>query len=138
MIWNNFWLVIDSFYLTPKITSMKGKMYIYKSKIFLTLLTSALMITTAYCQGKPEGHIIKTITGTVINNDAVGNIITIRTQGQQQMAFSVPDKAIITHQTKNIGLMDIRAADPVTIRYYVSSSKNIVVSIADNNSVHNE
>jgi hypothetical protein len=55
------------------------------------------------------------------------------------MAFSVPDKAIITQETRNIGLMDIGEASAVTIQYYVlSSSKNIVVSLIDNEPVVNE
>lgn len=55
------------------------------------------------------------------------------------MVFSVPDKAIITQETHNIGLMDIGASSDVTIQYFVSPNfKNTVISIVDNESVVNE
>ena len=111
----------------------------FKYKIILTLFISAGMITVAYCQEKAGNHLIKNITGTVISTDSVGNNISIRTNSQQEMAFSLPDKAIITQETHNIGLMDIGKSDSVTIQYYVSSSlKNNVVNIVDNEPVVNE
>lgn len=97
------------------------------------------MVSVAYAQEKPENHLIKTIKGTVMSTDSVGNTISIRTDGQQEMAFSVPDKAIITQETHNIGLMDIGKSDSVTIQYYaLFPTKNILVSIVDNDSVVNE
>jgi len=111
----------------------------YKYKFIFTILLSAMMVAAAYCQEKTENHLIKNITGTVISTDSVGNTISIRTGSQQEMAFSVPDKAVITQETHNIGLMDIGKSESVTIQYYVSSSsKNIIVSIVDNESVINE
>jgi len=111
----------------------------YKNNIILTLVMGALMLTVAHSQEKLDSQQMKTIKGTVIGLDAVGNIISIQTQDQQKMAFSVPDKAIITQETRNIGLMDIGEASAVTIQYYVlSSSKNIVVSLIDNEPVVNE
>ena len=110
-----------------------------KDKVIVSLLMSLLMVPVVYCQEKPENHLIKSIAGTVISLDAVGNIISIRTEKQRQMAFSVPDKAMITQDTHNIGLMDIGKSDSVAIHYYVSStSKNIIVDMVDNESVVNE
>jgi len=97
------------------------------------------MITAAYCQEKPENHLVKNVSGTLTSMDAVGNVFSIRTGDQRQMAFFVPDKAIITQDTHNIGLMDIGEASAVTIQYYVSpAAKNTIVSIVDNESVVNE
>ena len=111
----------------------------YRYRIILTLLIGAVMVTAGYCQEKPENHLIKNITGTVMSTDSVGNSISIRTDDQQEMAFSVPDKPVISQDTRNIGLMDIGKSDSVTIKYYVSSSsKNIIVSIIDNESIVNE
>jgi|GEM_PF-2894629 len=111
----------------------------YKIKAIYSLLMSMLMVTTAYCQQKPEDHLVKMITGSVISTDAVGNIISIRTSDQKQMAFVVPDKAVITQDTHAIGLMDIRKSDSVNIQYYLGAlSKNFVVSIVDNESTVNE
>ena len=110
-----------------------------KYKVIVSLLMSLNMVSGAYCQEKPENHLIKSIAGTVISTDAVGNIISIRTEDQKQMAFLVPDKVIISQDTHNIGLMDIRKSDAVAIHYYVSSSlKNVIVDIVDNESVVNE
>lgn len=110
----------------------------YKNRIINFLIMSMFVVSTAYCQEKPENHLIRNITGTVVSTDTVGNIISIRTEDQRQMAFSVPDKAIITQETHNIGLMDIGKSDSVKIQYYLSSSKYFVVSIVDNESVVNE
>jgi hypothetical protein len=111
----------------------------YKHKVIPYLLMSMFIVSTAYCQEESESRLIKSINGAVVSTDAVGNIISIRKEDQQPMAFFVPDKAIITQQTHKIGLMDIGKSDSVTIQYYVSSSvKNIVVSIVDNDSVVNE
>jgi len=111
----------------------------YEYKIIFSLVMSVLMVSMAYCQEKPENHPIKTIKGTVMSTDFVGNTISIQTDGQQQMAFVVPDKAVITQQTRNIGLMDIGRSDSVTIQYYVlPPSKSTIVSIVDNDAVVNE
>ena len=110
-----------------------------KYSVILSLLLTVAMVTAANGQVSSSDHLIKKATGTVLNTDAVGNIISIRTDAQVQMSFTVPDKALITQETHNIGLMDIGEASLVTIQYYVSSSlKNIVVSIVDNESVVNE
>ena len=108
-------------------------------KIIFVLLISAIASPSGHCQEKADNRPTKTIKGTVIGLDAVGDIISIQTEDQQKMSFSVPDKAFITQETHNIGLMDIREASAVTVQYYVSpSSKNIVVSLIDNESVVNE
>lgn len=105
----------------------------FKFKIILFILITVFIVPSAYCQEKSENHVIKTIAGTVINVDAAGNIITIRTEDQQQMAFFVSEKVTITQQTHTIGLMDIEQSNPVIIQYYVSTSgKMTVVSIVDN------
>ncbi len=102
-------------------------------KIMLLLLATVSVVTQAYCQEKSNIHEISIIGGKVINVDSVGNIITIQTDDQQQMAFSVPDKVSITQETHDIGLMEIRATDPVTVQYYASSpGKYVVFSIVDN------
>jgi len=96
----------------------------------------SLIIPAAYCQEKKEYHLIKSIAGTVINVDNIGNIITIRTENQQQMSFSVVDNASITQETRNIGLMDIEQADPVIMQYYVlSTGKLTAVNIMDNKAI---
>lgn len=111
----------------------------HKIRAIITLLMSMFMVTAAYCQQKPEDHLVKDITGSVISTDAVGNIITIRTSDQKQMAFVVPDKAVITQETHTIGLMDIGKSDSVNIQYYFGAySKNFVVSIVDTETVVNE
>jgi hypothetical protein len=114
----------------------------FRYKIVLPLLLTTLFVIPAYCQIKSESHQIKIISGTVIDMDAVGNVITIQADPSQtnqmqtyqaQMAFYVPDKVTITHETHDVGLLDIRKSDPVTIQYYVSSpGKYVVVSIVDN------
>jgi len=110
-----------------------------KNKIIFVLLLLTLMAPVAYCQEKPESLQIKNIAGTVLSTDSAGNTISIQTDDQRQMAFYVPDKAIITQETHNIGLMDIEKSDSVTMRYYISpSSQYTVVSIVDNKSVVNE
>ena len=111
----------------------------FKNKVIVFLLMGLLMVSTAYCQEKPENQPLTSITGTVISTDAVGNTISIRTEDQKQMAFSVPDKAIIRQDTHNIGLMDIGKSDSVNIQYYVSPlARNIIVNIVDNESIVNE
>ncbi len=107
-----------------------------KYRIILSLLMSALMVTAAYCQEKPQSKKTNTVSGTVTQTEFVGNTITILTADQQQMVFSVPGNAIITRGTNDIGLMDIKAGHPVTIQYEVSSpGKDIAVSIVDNKPV---
>ena len=106
---------------------------------FIGALFCALMITGAYAQEKQDSHVMKNITGTVLATDSVGNTITIQTPDLKSMAFFVPDKAIITQETHNIGLMDIGKSDAVTIQYFISlPSKSTVISIVDNESVVNE
>lgn len=97
------------------------------------------MLSTAMAQQSPKNYRILNVTGTVMGTDSVGNIISIRTDDQKQMVFSVPEKAIITQQTHTIGLMDIGKSDSVTIQYFVlPPAKNAVVSIIDNESIVNE
>jgi hypothetical protein len=111
----------------------------HKYKIILLLLMSALMVTAAYSQEKLESNQTKTISGTVTDTNFVGSTITILTVDQQQMAFYVPENAIIAQGTKDIGLMDIKQGHSVTIQYDISSpGKNIVDSIADNNPMAEE
>ncbi len=111
----------------------------HKNKVISFLLMVMFMVPAAYGQERPGDHLIKNISGTVTSTDAVGNIISIRTNDQKQMAFFVPDKAVITQETRNIGLMDIGKSDPVNIQYYPGPlSRNIVVSIVDNEPVVNE
>ena len=107
-----------------------------KYRIILSLLMSALMVTAAYCQEKPQSKKTNTVSGTVTQTEFVGNTITILTADQQQMVFSVLGNAIITRGTNDIGLMDIKAGHPVTVQYEVSSpGKDIAVSIVDNKPV---
>ena len=96
---------------------------------YVLLLLTVFVMTSLDAQGKSENH---QISGTVVNVDAVGNIITIQTGNQKKMAFAVPDKVSITQETHDIGLMDIRIADPVAIQYSISQGKYIIVSIVDN------
>jgi len=108
-------------------------------KLNLTLVMSVLIMTSSQAQEKPDNHLLKNITGTVIGLDAVGNTISVRSQDQQKMSFTVTDKAVISQEAHPIGLMDIGKADTVTIQYYVTSPlKYFVVSIIDNESVVNE
>ena len=112
----------------------------YKFVIFPILLITALMFTHAYSQESSDTHLIKNTSGTVLSTDSAGNTISIRTKDDQQLAFIVPDKAVITQQAHSIGLMDIGKSDSVNIQYYLSvpSNKNFVISIVDNESVINE
>jgi len=97
------------------------------------------MLTAAYSQEKLVNYQTKTISGTVMNTDFVGNTISILTEDQHHLSFSVPAKAIITQETHKIGLMDIGKSDSVTIQYYtLSSPQYTVVSILDNESIVNE
>jgi len=108
-------------------------------RIMMTLVISTVMLSAGYGQEKPGNMPIENITGTVMGTDSVGNIISIRTDDQKQMVFSVPDKAVITQDTQKIGLMDIQESSAVTIQYFVSPSfKNTVISIVDNDAVINE
>ena len=108
-------------------------------KLILTLMMSSLIVASSNAQEKPENHLLKNISGTVIGLDAVGNTISVRSQDQQKMSFPVTDKAVITQEAHPIGLMDIGKADTVTIQYYVITPlKYFVVSIVDNESVVNE
>ena len=98
-----------------------------------------LLVSRAYSREKPENHVIKSTAGTVMSIDTVGNVLSIRTEDQHQMAFFVPENAMIIQQTHTIGLMDIGKSNSVSIHYYVSSlSKNVIVDIVDNESVVNE
>jgi hypothetical protein len=112
----------------------------FKYRIILSLLLTAGTLSPAYCQVQAGNHQIKIVRGTATDIDAVGNVITIQPDpmqmGQTQMALYVPDKATITHETHDVGLLDIRKSDPVTIQYYVSSpGKYTVLSIVDNKPV---
>lgn len=104
-----------------------------KYKVILILLVSALMGTAAYSQENLHSNQIKTVSGTVTKTDFVGNTITVLTNDQKQMAFFVPGNVIITQEAHDIGLMDIREGNPVTIQYDNSSTgQSIAVSIVDN------
>jgi hypothetical protein len=110
-----------------------------KYKIIFSLILSALIVTTAYCQGNLGNNQTITVSGTVTQTDFVSNTITILTADQQQMVFSVPGNAIITRGTNDIGLMDIKAGHPVTVQYTIlSPGKDIVVSVVDNKPVTHE
>jgi len=112
---------------------------VHRYKFIFSLLLGSTMLTAAYAQENSVNHLLKTVKGAVVSADSVGNTITIQKADQQQMTFLVPEKAIITQESQNIGLTDIGASSFVTIQYFVSPSlKNIVVSIVDNESVVNE
>jgi hypothetical protein len=106
---------------------MKG-VKMFKSKIIVfALLVLTFSASLVYCQEKTGTPQTITITGTVTKIDAVGSIIEVQTN-EGQMAFSVPDDAIITEGTKKIGLMEIEQTDSVTIQYYSPSPGKFVVS----------
>jgi len=108
-------------------------------KLILILLIAFFIIIPVYAQVKPALREIKTISGTVVNIDSVGNVITIKTRDQIQMAFIVMDKASITLNANDIGLMEISESDPVTIQYYISyPGKYTAISIVDNKPVASE
>jgi hypothetical protein len=97
------------------------------------------MVTAAYSQENPKNPQTKTVSGTVTGIDFAGNTISILTEDQHQLSFSVPDHAIIIRDTKDIGLIDIKQGDPVTIKYEISSpGKDIVDSIVDNKPADHE
>lgn len=105
-----------------------------KYKIILSFLLTASMVTAAYSQENPGNYQTRTISGTVADIDFVGNTISILTKDQHQMSFLVPGNAVITRDTHDIGLMDIKQGHPVTIQYDISSpGKDMVYSIVDNN-----
>ena len=108
-----------------------------KYKIILPFLMTALMLTAAYGQKNTENHLTRVISGVLIKNDFVGNIIAIQTDNGHQMSFSVPSNIIITRDTRDIGLMDVKVGHPVTIQYDASSpGKNFAQSIVDNKSTN--
>jgi len=110
-----------------------------KYKIVSILIASTLIATAAYSQEYPGKPPIKTVSGTVINVDFVGNTIAIQSGDGRQMSFSVPGSTTIVQNTHNIGLMDIKPGHPVTIQYDVlSPGKNSVDSIVDNNPLAHE
>lgn len=110
----------------------KGKMFKSKMIVFI-LLASAFTASIAYCQKKVENRQTIALYGTVTKVDAVGNIIEVKTNEGQQMAFSVPDDVSITEGTEKIGLMDIEQGDSVAIQYYSPSPGEFVaVSITYN------
>jgi hypothetical protein len=110
-----------------------------KYKFIFTLLITVLMVSAAYGQGNPKKNQTKIISGTVADMDSVGNTISILTDDQHRMSFFVPGNASITRDTHDIGLMDIKQGHPVTIQYDIlSSGKDIVDSIVDNNPVAQE
>jgi len=91
------------------------------------------MCTAAYGQQNPQNHQTKTVAGAVTSVDFVGNTISILTDGQHRMSFFVPGNSIITRDTHDIGLMDIKEGHPVTIQYDIMSpGKNTADSIIDN------
>jgi hypothetical protein len=105
----------------------------YKYKVILFLLMTTMTVTAAYSQTNSGNHQTATVSGTVTKIDFVGNTISILTDDNHPMSFSVPGKAIILQDTQDIGLMDVKISHPVTIKYDVSSSgKQIVDSIIDN------
>ena len=53
-----------------------------KYKIIFSLILSALIVTTAYCQGNLGNNQINTVSGTVTQTDFVSNTITILTADQ--------------------------------------------------------
>ena len=111
----------------------------HKYTVMLPLIMAALMVTAAYGQENTRNYQAKLISGIVSKIDFVGNTISILTDAQHQMSFFVPGNAIITRDTHDIGLMDIKEGHPVTIQYDVSSpGKNIVDSIIDNESAVHE
>ena len=104
-----------------------------KNKIILTFILTVLMVPTAFSQGILGSSQLKTVSGTVTGMDFVGNTISILTGDGHQMSFYVPGNAIITRDTHDIGLMDVKVSHPVTIRYDTTSAgKASVDSIIDN------
>jgi hypothetical protein len=110
-----------------------------KYKFIFSLLITLSIFSAAYSQENPKKNQAKTISGTVSDMDSVGNTISILTDDQHRMSFFVPGSAVITRDTHDIGLMDIKQGHPVTIQYDISSSgKDIVESIVDNNPAAHE
>ena len=112
----------------------------YRNVIIFVCMTISAIATTVYSQENTEhsqtnseNNQSNTITGTVTKNDFAGDTISIITDDQRQMSFSVPSNSIITRDTKNVALMDIKNGHPVTIQYEVTSpGMNVVESINDN------
>ena len=96
--------------------------------VFFFLLVNVLMVVPTQAS---------TVSGMVANIDFVGSTIAILTANQEQMSFYVPGNAVITRNTHDIGLMDIKEGHPVTIKYDASvPGKNVVESIIDSPVVH--
>jgi hypothetical protein len=111
----------------------------YKYTVLFFLLMSAFMVTAVYSQVSSGMIQTRTVSGTVDKIDFAGSTISIQTDDQHEISFSVPANAIITRDTRDIGLMDLAGGHPVTIQYDISSpGKNIAESIVDHKSASHE
>ena len=107
-----------------------------KTRIIFSCLMFVLTTSAAYGQVNLVNNQTKTVSGTVTNMDYAGSTISIQTEDQHKLSFSVPGNAIIVQDSHDIGLMDIKGGHPVTIQYDVSSpGKNMVESIVDNQTI---
>ena len=101
--------------------------------IFLAgILMVSLMNSKSGSQEIVENQNTRTIRGTVTTIDVVGGVMNVQTE-KGPMAFSISDQTKKIQDTHDIGILDIKSGDPVSIQYEsISPGKNMVISIVDN------
>ena len=103
----------------------------YQHKIVFLLLISMAMTICAYSQQSPQDPGMQKVSGIVNSVDVQGGILNLNSD-RGQMAFSVPDNAVITRETRPVKLGDVKQGDPVAIQYNTSSDAvYVVTSIID-------
>jgi hypothetical protein len=85
--------------------------------IIVVLLALTLPLSLAYCQQNAETRQTLTISGSITRVDVANQMIEMTTD-VGQMAFSVPDDAVISNGTESLSLTDIETDHGVTIQYY--------------------
>lgn len=105
----------------------------YKAIAFI-LLTAVFISAKAYCDEGINNKQIITVNGTVTKIDSEGSAISVQTD-KWVMDFHIPVDAELLRGTHHMASIEIEQGDPVTIRYFISSSgKNDIISLVDHKS----
>lgn len=98
-----------------------------KRIIAFFLLLFCVTAGAVCAQQNPQKRQMRDVTGTVLKVNVEARILDFK-GFLGQMAFFVPNEAVITRQTRPVTLAEVREGDSAFIQYYISSGAVYVVT----------
>jgi hypothetical protein len=104
-------------------------MFLYRMIVFILF---AVVFTSgpAFCQEENNDQDVQIITGTIISIDQEGSSMYVKTSSAD-MLFYISAESNLYQNTHHITSLEIKAGDPVKIKYKAVLGKNKIIKLLD-------